>query len=492
MTLTVEDQATTSNFTRDKLFIGGRWREPAGTRRIDIINPATEEVIGSVPAASEADTDAAVEAAVAAFAHGPWPKLSFKERGTYLARIADELERRSDQIAEAYVKDFGGLIEVGRAFAHMGAGILRQHRDMAETHWQEPERRVDGGVEALIAREPVGPVLGIVPWNSTFVITILKLAPALLAGCPIVIKIAPESPLNSFVIADAIAAADLPEGLVSFLPGNRKELGNIAARPEFRHISFTGSTPAGTQIMTTAAANITAVTLELGGKSPAIFLDDFDPADAAVLLPATLGQAGQTCTTYSRLLVPASREEEWRTALAGLFGSVVLGDPADPATQMGPLLNEKHRKSVEAHIDRALKDGATILTGGSRPTGFGQGFYLQPTIITDVTQEMAIVQEEVFGPVLTLQTYQTIDEAIEMANDSEYGLAAGVYGHDETRALEIAARLQAGNVSLNGLFGSCIFMPFGGYKKSGLGREGGPEGVEELLEIKQIQLRRAI
>lgn len=489
MTLIREQPTATSIFHRDHLFIGGEWVKPAGSKRIDIIDPASEQVVGSVPEANQADADRAIAAAVAAFT-GPWRDLTYAERAEYLGRIADELEARSHDAAEAYIKDFGGIYAGGHAMAARSALHLRMHKKFAERLRDEPERLTIGGTEALLVQEPVGPVLGIVPWNTTFGISIVKIAPALLAGCPIVIKIAVESPMGSFVIADAIEAAGLPKGLVSFLPAPREALGDLTKRPEFRHISFTGSTPAGTEVMKDAADNVVDVTLELGGKSHGIILDDLDPAEHAPLVFAgTMGQAGQVCTTYSRLFVPRAKESAWRDSLTKFYASLVVGDPASPQTQVGPLVTANHRDKVESYIQIARDEGATILTGGGRPAHLSSGYYIEPTLVADVTSDMRIVREEIFGPVITLEAYDTEDEAITMANDTEYGLAGGIFTLDEERAIPLALRLEAGNISIN-LAASCLLLPFGGFKKSGIGVEGGFAGVEELLVWKQVQLRR--
>ncbi|ALJ18870.1 aldehyde dehydrogenase [Microbacterium sp. No. 7] len=488
---TAAETGTEVSFSRDRLFIGGEWVEPSGDERIDIVDPATEEVIGSIPQADERDAERAVAAAVDAFHSSEWRDLDYVERAAVLSRVADELEARTEQIAQYYTRDFGGLLVAGRMLPARGGGILRAHEDFARQLPQGPERRSIGGIDALVIREPVGPVLGIVPWNSTFPISIVKIAPALLAGCPIVVKIATESPLASFPIAEALQAAGVPAGLVSLLPGGREALGPLTRRDEFRHISFTGSTESGVAIMKDAAEHMADVTLELGGKSPGIILDDMDPAtDAPLLFPGTMGQSGQVCVTYSRLLVPRSREAEWRTALADFYGSLVIGDPADPATQIGPLVTETHRRKVESYIDVARAEGATIVTGGGRPPGLERGYFVQPTLVADVTSDMRIVREEVFGPVIVLQAYDDEDDAVRIANDTHYGLAAGVFTRDQERALRIARRLEAGSISIN-MSGACLSIPFGGYKMSGIGREGGYEGVEALLEYKQIQLGRS-
>ncbi|MDN3059011.1 aldehyde dehydrogenase family protein [Streptomyces sp. SRF1] len=490
MTIATERELDDDLFNRTTLFIGGRWVEPGGDNRLDIVNPATEKVIGSVPEASEADVDRAIEAAVDAFKNSPWRRLSYAERARYLERLAEEIEARADRVAQAYVHDFGGTIRSGQVMAAGAAALVRAHVGYVDRLSDDPERVTVGNLEALLVREPIGPVLGIVPWNTTFYVSVVKMAPALLTGCPIVIKVATESPLGSFVLAEAIEAAGIPEGQVSFLPGRREALGAITKRPEFHYISFTGSTAAGIEIMKDAAENVTALTLELGGKSGGIILDDLDPVEHAPLVFAgTMAQAGQICTTYSRLFVPKAKEAAWRKALAEYYDGLVVGDPSDPATDVGPLVSASHRDKVERYIEIARSEGATVIAGGGRPADLAQGYFVRPTLVADVTSDMRIVREEVFGPVITLQSYETEDDAIAMANDSEYGLAGGIFTLSEERAIPIALRLEAGNISVNLSSGS-FQLPFGGYKKSGIGREGGFAGVEELLEWKQVQLKR--
>jgi len=487
--MTTTSLPTTANdiFTRQSLFIGGRWVNAAQRQRIDIVDPFTEQVIGSVPRADASDADEAIAAAVQASKSSPWLQMSFRERGEVLHRIGDELEARNGEIVEAYVHDLGGLRAFGPHITRQAAGVFREHLRFAE-QLADSEWRENGGERNLIVREPAGPVLAIVPWNAPLSLAAVKIAPALLAGCPVVVKVAPEDPIASFVLADAIQAAGVPEGMVSFLPAGRSAIGDIAKRPEFAHIAFTGSTSSGVQIMRSAAENITAVTLELGGKSAGIFLDDAEPAECAPLVVvASLAQSGQVCTTYSRLLVPESRKQEWIDTLVATFEGLKIGDPDDESTTFGPLVTDTHRATVESYIEIARGEGATVLTGGKRPESQITGYFVEPTLLTDVTNNMRIVQEEVFGPVITLQTYQTLDEAVELANCTDFGLAAGIFTADVDQAIAIAHRIEAGAVAINN-FAASVIQPFGGYKKSGLGREGGLENVESLMEIKQIRM----
>ncbi|MFI7166294.1 aldehyde dehydrogenase family protein [Rhodococcus erythropolis] len=473
-------------FSRESLYIAGQWTTSDARRSIDIVNPYTEQVIGTVPEANEADADSAIDAAVKAHRSNPWQTMSFAERGEVFARIAEGFRARNTDIEAAYIQDFGGVRAFASYMANQAAMIFSEHQRFAE-QLTAREWREGGGERNLYLREPLGPVLAIVPWNAPLVLAAVKVAPALLAGCPVVVKSAPEDPAVSFIFAEVLHDAGVPEGMISFLPGRRESLGDIASRREFAHIAFTGSTASGRKIMHSAAENITDVTLELGGKSAAIFLDDLDPSEGAKLAVAgSLAQSGQVCTTYSRLLVPESRAKEWIDALTSTFAALPVGDPDDPNTVIGPLISADHRATVETYIESARADGATILTGGKRPD-LPHGYFVEPTLISDVTSDMRIVREEVFGPVITVQTYATVDEAVDMANDSDFGLAAGIFTANTDAALALAPRLEAGNVAINN-FGACLATPFGGYKQSGLGREGGIENVLHLLAVKQVRM----
>ncbi|MBF6207450.1 aldehyde dehydrogenase family protein [Streptomyces gardneri] len=473
-------------FTRTELFIAGHWTSSPTRGTIEIVDPYSEEVIGTVPEANAADTDAAVAAAVEAMRDNPWQRMSFIERGDVLARVAELIRERSAELDVTYIRDLGGPRSFAPFISSQTADIFAVHRQFAE-QLQDKEWRETVGERNLLLREPVGPVLSIVPWNAPLVLAAVKLAPALLAGCPVVMKAASEDPSVSFVLAEILEAAGIPAGMVSILPGDPEALGNIAARPEFAHIAFTGSTASGRRIMHAAADNITDVVLELGGKSAGIFLDDLDPVQGAgMVIPGSLAQSGQVCTTYSRLLIPASRREEWIATLIGTFQALPMGDPNEPGTVLGPLISAEHRATVEGFIQSARDEGATILTGGKRPD-LPTGYFVEPTLITDVTADMRIVREEVFGPVITVQTYNDLDEAVEIANSSEFGLGAGIFTADVDAGLALAPRLQAGNIAINN-FGACLAQPFGGYKNSGLGREGGTENVEHLLAYKQVRM----
>jgi aldehyde dehydrogenase (NAD+) len=322
------------------------------------------------------------------------------------------------------------------------------------------------------------------------VLAAVKIAPALLAGCPVILKVSPETPLAPLVLAQVFAEAGLPEGLISFLPGGREVGQYLISRPGIAHISFTGSTAAGQQVMKTAAEHMTRLTLELGGKSAALVLDDAEPQDfAGALAMGSTMQTGQVCTTQSRILVPNSRKTEWLDALTAAFESLVVGDPTHPSTQVGPLVSKAQADRVESYVRGAIDEGATVLAGGSRPSGpgFDNGYWFLPTLLTNTRPDMRVYREEVFGPVIVVEGYETLEDGIDAVNDTEYGLGNGIYTSDTDRAIPLAPRLQSGTVSIN-TTGACITAPFGGMKMSGFGREGGIEGIEAMLESKQIQL----
>lgn len=474
--------------SRNEIMVGGEWVKPAGAGRIEVENPATEEVFATVPEAGVPEADRAMAAARRAFDTGPWPQMTYAERAEVLGKAAAGIEQRGAEFGSIFVQDQGGPASFAPFMSMITALVVRDHVGLASSFSDEPEDRDTPLGRALIYREPVGPVVAVVPWNAPAILAAVKLAPALLAGCPVVLKVSPETPLASFVLAEVFAEAGVPEGVLSFLPGGR-ELGQyLVAHPDAAHVSFTGSTASGQNVMRAAADNLTRLTLELGGKSAAIVLDDMQPAELGpMLMGGCMVGTGQVCTTQSRILVPAARRAEWVEAIAAAFAAFPVGDPTDPGTAIGPLVNAAQRSRAESYIASARADGATVVVGGNRPAHLPRGYYVEPTLISDVTPDMQIVREEVFGPVICIQPYNDIDDAVRIANDTPFGLANGIYTKDQDLAIAIGKRLQSGTVSVNA-FGSILTQPFGGWKKSGIGREGGREGVEAFLEYKQIQL----
>jgi aldehyde dehydrogenase (NAD+) len=469
---------------RPELFIGGRWAPSAGGERVEVRNPATGETVGHASLGSEVDMDAAVAAARSSFDGGEWATASPAHRASVLRAAADLLEKRSDELATGITTELGCPIWFSER-AHVPNPIrhLRYYADLAEDFGYD-ERRTDGTNTSIVTQEPVGVVAAITPWNGPLSTPALKVAPALAAGCSVVLKPPPETPLTAYALADAFAEAGLPDGVLSIVPAGRVAGQHLVDHPGVDKIAFTGSTAAGKKIMATAADRIARVTLELGGKSAAVLLDDAD-LDAVVpaLLPMALLVNGQACIAQTRVLVPRHREAEVVDALASALRAQRMGDPMDPATQVGPLVSERQRDRVTGYISTGRAEGARVVTGGDAPPG--PGWFVNPTLFAGVHNGMRIAQEEIFGPVLAVIPYDGDDEAVRIANDSRYGLSGSVWSADHDRALGIARRIRTGMVSLNGrpqAFGT----PFGGYKESGVGREMGPEGFRAYLETKSI------
>lgn len=459
--------------------IGGRRAALSARPALDVIDPTTGSLITQIERATIEDAEAAAQAAVAAFEHGPWPTLSFARRAEAIERLTHALAARSDQIADAYVRDQGGLISFApyqfAVVKDILDDVVRLGREFDDEEWRG---------DVLVRRVPMGPVLASVPWNAPIILAIVKLAPALLAGCPVIVKSDPLAPLAALVLAEALEEAEFPEGVVSLLIGGGDIGRHLVAHAGIANVSFTGSTSVGREVGKSAMDHFARTTLELGGKGAAIVLDDMDPADAAQLIwGSCLIQSGQVCTTSSRILVPADRYAEWVDALGELFDGFTVGDPADAATQIGPLISEGQLESVDRYVRTARAEGARIVTGGApldRP-----GYFYPPTLVADATSDMEIVTEEVFGPVIVVLPYADEDDAVRITNDTHYGLANAVFTNTPSRALALGRRLRSGTVSINA-FGSAMTQPFGGFGASGQGREGGPEGIEEFLEVQQI------
>nr|WP_210406869.1 aldehyde dehydrogenase [Prauserella flavalba] len=469
-----------------RLFIGGRWVEPSSEHVIDVVSPSTEEVLATVPEAREADVDAAVAAARKAFDEGPWPRMSPAERGAILARVGKEVEKRFDEMAAAFTAEIGAPTAVSTAF-HQNA--LKMWDDVSTLHerfaFEEERTWADGN--GRLVHEPVGVVATIIPWNGPVATASLKIGPALAAGCTVVLKPAPEGPVSVMLLAEALEAAGLPEGVVSVLPAGREVGEYLVRHPGVDKVAFTGSTAAGKRIMSLCGERVTRVTLELGGKSAGIIADDI-PLDQVLptLLFAGIGHSGQVCAALTRILVPRERQQELLDAMVPALEALKVGDPLQPDTVLGPLAAERQRERVENYIRIGLDEGARLVTGGGRPEGLDRGFYVQPTLFADVSNDMRIAREEIFGPVVCVIPFDSIDEAVDIANDSDYGLSGAVYARDAALAEQIARRIRTGQISINS-WGMCVVQPFGGYKQSGLGREGNVEGLSAYLETKLIQ-----
>ncbi|MGE0068175.1 MAG: aldehyde dehydrogenase family protein [Solirubrobacterales bacterium] len=470
--------------TRDRIFIGGQWVEPAGSEAIEVINAATEEVMGTIPACSEADADAAVSAARDAFES--WSRTSREERAGYLAAIGAGLGERGEEIATTIAQELGMPLKLSRIIQ---AGLPALHfgsmpKLMEEIAWEETIGN------SRVIREPVGVLGAITPWNYPLNQIAVKVAPALAAGCTVVLKPSEVTPLNAFLLAEVIEAAGLPAGVFNMVTGTGPVVGEaIAAHPGVDMVSFTGSTRAGRRVSELAAATVKPVAMELGGKSPNVILDD---ADFARAIPDGVGKcflnSGQTCSALTRMLVPRQRLAEAEELAAQAAETFTPGDPFADSTRLGPLVSDVQRQRVRGYIEKGEQEGAKLLTGGAgAPAGLDRGYFVSPTVFSDVTAEMTIAREEIFGPVLAIQPFEGEDDAVRIANDSDYGLAGGVWSGDEERAIAVARRIRSGQIEING--GAFNPMaPFGGYGQSGHGRENGRYGLEELLQVKSLQL----
>jgi aldehyde dehydrogenase (NAD+) len=472
---------------RRKLYIGGRWVPSARTERFGVISPSTEEVVGEVPVTTDADIDGAVEAARTAFDDGPWPRMAPVERADVLVRAAELLRKREADIAGVTVDEMGCAIsQAPMAQTGLVARVFDYYAELIRTFPFE-RRVVAGDRAALVTNEPVGVVAAIVPWNAPVTLAAWKTAPALAAGCTVVIKPPPEAPLSNFILAEALDEAAVPAGVVNVVPGGREVGEHLVTHPGTDKVAFTGSTAAGKRIMSLCGEQVKRVSLELGGKSAAIALDD---ADLATFVPRVVGGAmhlsGQVCGAHTRLLVPRSQYAEALDAAAAAASAIPYGDPHDPATVVGPVVAERQRARVEGYIQLAVEAGARVVTGGERPSHLPKGWYVPPTILGDVDNSMRVAREEIFGPVLCVIPYDDEDDAVRIANDSPYGLAGGVWSGDGSRALGVARRLRTGTIAINGCYAPFPLVPFGGFKESGLGRELGPEGLAGFLEPRSI------
>jgi acyl-CoA reductase-like NAD-dependent aldehyde dehydrogenase len=472
---------------RHEFYIGGRWVRLPGTERFEVISPSTEEVVGEVPLARTDDIDRAVSAARQAFDEGPWPRMSPAERGEVLARVADLLRKRESDIAQVTTDEMGSAIgHAGRSQHGLVARVFDYYADLVPTF--EFERSVIAGERGgLVISEPVGVVGAIVPWNAPVTLAAWKVAPALAAGCTVVLKPPPEAPLSNFILAEALDEAGVPPGVVNVVPGGREVGEHLVTHPCTDKIAFTGSTAAGKRIMSLCGDQMTRVSLELGGKSASVVLDD---ADMASVMPVLVGNAmhlsGQVCGAHTRVLVPRSRYDELVDLAAAAADATPIGDPHDPSIVVGPLVAERQRTRVEGYIALGVEEGARIATGGGRPSHLPKGWYVEPTILADVDNDMRVAREEIFGPVLCVIGYDDEDDAVRIANDSSYGLAGGVWSSDPARALGVARRMRTGVVAINTNAPPFPMVPFGGFKESGLGRELGPDGLLNFLETRTI------
>ncbi|MBR7825713.1 aldehyde dehydrogenase [Actinospica sp. MGRD01-02] len=476
---------------RDKLYIGGAWVAPSDPDlMLDILSPHDQSVLGRVAQAAPADVDAAVAAARKAFDHGRWPRTRPEERQEVIRRYEALRAARADEIAAAISAENGSagwFTKAGQPFLARQVGAYLKAAE--EFGWEEVLEPSDPSVafDTIVRREAIGVVAAVIPWNSPFSAATAKLVPALLAGNCVVLKVSPENSLSMMLLADLWHAAGLPAGVLSILPAERATSEYLISHPDVDKIAFTGSTRAGRRIASIAGGHLKRVSLELGGKSAALILDDADVDAAAQSLRfGSLGNNGEACILQTRILAPRSRYEEVVTALQHMIESLKVGDPTAPDTFIGPMIRPDQQQRVIDYINTGVAEGARLVTGGPQvPEGLEKGNYVTPTLFANVENSMRIAREEIFGPVLVVIAYDDEDDAVRIANDSEYGLSGGIWSADPERALAVARRLRTGTVTLNG---SPISFdgPFGGYKASGIGREYGKVGLTGYVEHKSI------
>ncbi|MFF4357684.1 aldehyde dehydrogenase [Streptomyces sp. NPDC001604] len=477
--------------SHDRLYIGGDWAAPAGDDRIEVVSPVTEEVIATVPAGSRMDIDRAVAAAHAALISNPWASTTLEDRIALLERLRDLLVKHSDELAQVITEEMGCPISQSRAIQVVNpVRILEGYIEAARQYPFRSVRRSEHG-QALVLREPVGVVAGVVPWNVPLSLTMQKLVPALLTGCTIVLKPSPETPLDAYVVARLLEEAGCPPGVVNIVPADRDVSEYLISHPGVAKVTFTGSSAAGRRIAELCGQDLRRVTLELGGKSAAVVLPDADlDLTVEALRLGSFRNNGQICTLKTRLVVPAGLQDEFIDRLGGMLDTMVIGDPRDTSTQIGPLVSERQRTQVEGYIEAGLAEGGRLVRGGGRPD-IDRGWFVEPTVFADVDPDATIAQREIFGPVVAVIPYAHEEEAIAIANNSTYGLNGAVFTTDLERGLGVARRMETGTVELNGSPAG-FQAPMGGVKYSGVGREFGREGLDPFVELKSIGVPPAI
>ncbi|MBW0017414.1 MAG: aldehyde dehydrogenase [Mycobacterium sp.] len=480
----------------DRFFINGEWVKPSSDATIQVMDSGTEELYFEVPEAQPGDMHAAIGAARRAFDHGPWPRMTHAERADYLRSIAAGLEARTADHGQMWPRESGVLFSLAQYSALGDAGTFRFYADLANDYpFEEPYEPsplgLAGGGFGLLVREPVGVVGAIVPWNGPLSLIVSKTAPALLAGCTVVLKVSPEAPGAGYLMAEIAEDVGLPPGVLNVITADREVSELLVRDPRIDKVAFTGSTAAGRKIGAICGERVARCTLELGGKSAAVILDDADLGTAAAKLAgAECLLSGQVCASLTRIVVSRSRHDEFADALAAAFSAIQVGDPFDASTQMGPLAMERQRDRVERYIARGIEEGATLVTGGGRPKHLKRGYYVEPTVFSNVDNKQVIAREEIFGPVLSVLPADDDNHAIDIANDTIYGLNAAVFTPDIARARDVAGRLRSGTVGHNNMRMD-MATAFGGFKQSGIGREGGREGLLPYLETKTLLLDEA-
>jgi aldehyde dehydrogenase (NAD+) len=480
-------QALSQHVLKD-FYIGGDWVKPQSDQKLELISPVTEECFLSVPEASTADVDRAVKAARQAFDHGPWPRMTPQERSKFVLAIGEEMKKRAPLLTDVWTAQVGAPTSFAGYIINFAPQLFEFYGKLgASTDFAETRDMMNGG-KALVIREPVGVVAIITPWNAPMVLMSYGVAAALTAGCTIVAKPAPETPIEGQLLAECAEAVGLPPGVLNVVPAGREVGDYLINRPEIDKVSFTGSVAGGKRIAEVCAKRLARYTLELGGKSPALIMDDADLSNAiGTIVPFAMPMTGQICFSLTRVLVSKKRHDEVVDAYSQAVKKIAVGDPWKADTQMGPLSMKRQLDRVMGYIEKGRKEGAKLVTGGGRPKDMNHGYFVEPTIFSNVDTDMTIAKEEIFGPVVSVMPYEDEEDAIRIANSSTYGLSGAVFTNDPEKGVALARRIRTGNVSINGLKLDNA-VPFGGYKESGVGRVGGPEGLEAYQEIKSVYL----
>jgi betaine-aldehyde dehydrogenase len=481
-------------YTQKEFFIGGAWEPAEGNNVITTLDPDTEEVAGTFVEGTKADIDKAVAAAREAFDHGPWPRMSHLERAEVLKRAAQYMREHNDEMADALTAEMGSPTSQSRgAQIPVAIDLFEYYASLAGTYEWETRRptydAANAGYDIIVRHEPVGVVAAIVPWNGPQIVAAMKLAPALLAGCTVILKPAPEATFNFVGFANAFKAAGLPEGVLNIVTAGREVGEYLVTHDGVDKVTFTGSTAVGRRLGALCGERIRRYSLELGGKSAAILLDDVDAQSAAeALIAPMMFISGQACNAQTRILAPRSRYDEIVDAFEAAVNAVPYGSSRDPNVFVGPLASESQRTRVEGYIELGKQEGANVVLGGKRPKDRDKGWFVEKTLFRDVDNRMRIAQEEIFGPVYVVIPYEDTQDAINIANDSPYGLAGSVWTRDEAAGLEVMGQVRAGTLGVNYSTLDCA-APFGGYKASGIGRERGPEALHSYLEVKSILVK---
>jgi len=469
------------------IFIGGEWHQPSSDKRIAVECPANRQIIGSCPEAVEQDIDAAITAAKAALSDGDWSVTSATDRAQYIDALSEAIKARAKDLALCAVQEIAAPYSFSKGQVAMARMTLKFYGQLVRNFEFEEKRQGFFG-EVMVRKEPVGVVAAIVPFNGPLFAAMLKIGPALASGSTVVLKVPIETPLFSYIFAECVQEAGIPAGVINIVAADREASEYLVAHPDVNMASLTGSVVAGRRVAEICGSQVKRVALELGGKSAAIVCED---ADLATVVPglaaASVINSGQACAAQTRILIPESRYEEYLSALADAYQAMKLGDPAEPDTQLGPMIHERHFNRVKECIAMGVSEGARIVTGGCTPSHLEPGYFIEPTLLADVNNNMRVAREEIFGPVVCAIPYKDEEDAIRIANDSDLGLSGSLWTADIEKGLEIGRAIQVGNFSIN-CFSMDVAAPFGGYKSSGLGRELGEEGLQDYLEFKSINL----